>query len=70
MNGPTGRRPSGVTTAAYPGRGEIAAHPGYVDEALRATGDTLVLRRHDDLMVLTDPLVRLAFGDTVRRRVP
>ena len=56
--------------AAYPGRGEIAAHPGYADEALRDTGDTLVLRRHDDLMVLTDPLVRLAFGDTVRRRVP
>ncbi|HVR88559.1 MAG TPA: ChbG/HpnK family deacetylase [Candidatus Limnocylindria bacterium] len=55
--------------AAYPGLGEIAAHPGYPDDELRQTGDTLVLQRHDDLMVLTDPLLRSAFGDTVRRRV-
>jgi len=54
--------------AAYPGLGEIAAHPAYPDEALVDTGDTLVLRRHDDLMVLTDPLLRSALGDTVRWR--
>jgi hypothetical protein len=31
----------------------------------------LILRRHDDLMVLTDPLLRAALGDgTVRHRVP
>lgn len=56
--------------AAHGGLGEIAAHPGHPDEALRASGDALVLRRHDDLMVLTDPLVRSAFGDSVRWRVP
>ena len=55
--------------AAYPGLGEIAAHPGYPDDELGATGDALVLQRHDDLMVLTDPLLRSAFGDTVRHRV-
>ena len=55
--------------AAYRGLGEIVAHPGHPDEALRATGDTLVLRRFDDLAILTDPLVRSAFGDTIRWRV-
>lgn len=57
--------------ATYGGLGEIGAHPGHPDEALAATGDELVLRRHDDLIVLTDPLLRLALGDdTVRMRVP
>jgi predicted glycoside hydrolase/deacetylase ChbG (UPF0249 family) len=55
--------------AAYRGVGEIIAHPGYPDDALRATGDGLVLQRHDDLMVLRDPLLRSALGDTVRWRV-
>jgi len=50
--------------------GEIIAHPGYPDDVLRATGDGLVLQRHDDLQVLTDDLVRSAFGDTIRWRVP
>lgn len=56
--------------AAYPGIGEIIAHPGYPDDELRATGDGLVLQRHDDLIVLVDPLLRSALGDTVRWRVP
>lgn len=56
--------------AAYRGVGELIAHPGYPDDALRATGDGLVLQRHDDLMVLSDPLLRSALGDTVRWRVP
>ena len=56
--------------AAYRGVGEIIAHPGYPDDVLRATGDGLVLQRHDDLQVLTDDLVRSAFGDTIRWRVP
>ena len=55
--------------AAYPGLGEIIAHPGYPDDALRATGDGLVLRRHDDLQVLTDSVLRSALGDTIRWRV-
>jgi predicted glycoside hydrolase/deacetylase ChbG (UPF0249 family) len=55
--------------AAYPGLGEIIAHPGYPDDALRSTGDGLVLQRHDDLMVLSDPLLRSALGDTIRWRV-
>ena len=55
--------------AAYPGLGEIAAHPGHPDEALRATGDALVLRRFDDLAILTDPLLKSALGDTIRWRV-
>ncbi len=55
--------------AAYRGVGEIIAHPGYPDDALRATGDGLVLQRHDDLMVLSDPLLRSALGDTIRWRV-
>ncbi|HEV2251244.1 MAG TPA: ChbG/HpnK family deacetylase [Candidatus Limnocylindria bacterium] len=55
--------------AAYPGLGEIVAHPGHPDEALTATGDALTLRRFDDLAVLTDPLLRSAFGDTIRWRV-
>ena len=55
--------------AAYPGLGEIVAHPGHPDDALSATGDTLTLRRFDDLAVLTDPLLRSALGDTIRWRV-
>jgi len=55
--------------AAYRGLGEIVAHPGHPDDALRATGDSLVLRRFDDLAILTDPLVKSAFGDTIRWRV-
>ena len=65
------RRPDAAAVAlyaAYPGIGEIIAHPGYPDEILRATGDGLVLQRHDDLLVLTDDLVVSALGDTVRWR--
>jgi len=67
------RRPDAAAVAlfaAYPGLGEIIAHPGYPDEALRASGDGLVLQRHDDLLVLTDELLRTALGDTIRWRVP
>jgi predicted glycoside hydrolase/deacetylase ChbG (UPF0249 family) len=50
--------------------GEIGAHPGYVDDALRAA-DTLTEDRPKDLEILTDPLLRQAFGsDAVRWRVP
>lgn len=66
-------RPDPATVAlyaAYRGLGELAAHPGRPDDALRQSGDTLVLRRADDLAVLTDPLLRSALGDTVRWRVP
>jgi predicted glycoside hydrolase/deacetylase ChbG (UPF0249 family) len=56
--------------ATYGGLGEIGGHPGYVDEALRAT-DTLVTARSKDLEVLTDPLLRTALGsEAVRWRVP
>ena len=55
--------------AAYPGLGEIVAHPGRPDNVLRATGDALVLRRFDDLAILTDPLLISALGDTIRWRV-
>jgi predicted glycoside hydrolase/deacetylase ChbG (UPF0249 family) len=56
--------------ATYGGLGEIGGHPGYVDEALRAT-DTLVTTRSKDLEVLTDPLLRTALGsEAVRWRVP
>ena len=55
--------------AAYRGLGEIVAHPGRPDDALRATGDSVVLRRFDDLAILTDPLLKSAFGDTIRWRV-
>jgi predicted glycoside hydrolase/deacetylase ChbG (UPF0249 family) len=67
------RRPDAAAVAlyaAYRGVGEIIAHPGYPDDVLRATGDGLVLQRHDDLQVLTDDLVRSALGDTIRWRVP
>lgn len=66
------KRPDAASVAlyaAYPGLGEIIAHPGYPDEALRATGDGLVLQRHDDLQVLTDSVLRSALGDTIRWRV-
>jgi predicted glycoside hydrolase/deacetylase ChbG (UPF0249 family) len=50
--------------------GEIGAHPGYVDDELRAT-DSLVDDRRKDLEVLTDPLLRTALGsEAVRWRVP
>jgi predicted glycoside hydrolase/deacetylase ChbG (UPF0249 family) len=55
--------------AMYPGLGEIVGHPGHPDDALRATGDALTLRRFDDLAVLTDPLLKSALGDTIRWRV-
>ncbi len=66
------RRPDPAAVAlyaAYPGLGEIVAHPGRPDDALRATGDTVILRRFDDLAILTDPLLRTALGDTIRWRV-
>jgi predicted glycoside hydrolase/deacetylase ChbG (UPF0249 family) len=55
--------------ATYGGLGEIGAHPGYVDDVLLAT-DTLTADRPKELEVLTDPLLRTAFGsETVRWRV-
>lgn len=48
--------------ATYGGVGEIGAHPGYVDDELRAA-DTLLERRRGDLALLTDPLLRSAFGE-------
>jgi predicted glycoside hydrolase/deacetylase ChbG (UPF0249 family) len=55
--------------ATYGGVGEIGAHPGYVDDVLLAT-DTLTADRPKELSVLTDPLLRTAFGsETVRWRV-
>jgi predicted glycoside hydrolase/deacetylase ChbG (UPF0249 family) len=62
----TARRPRLDPTAlallaAYPGVGEIAAHPGYPDDDLRST-DTLVDDRRDDLDLLTDPLLIEALG--------
>ena len=62
----TARRPRLDATAlallaAYPGVGEIAAHPGYPDDDLRRT-DTLVDDRRDDLDLLTDPLLIEALG--------
>ena len=62
----TSRRPRLDPTAvallaAYPGVGEIAAHPGYPDDDLRKT-DTLVEDRRDDLDLLTDPLLIEALG--------
>jgi predicted glycoside hydrolase/deacetylase ChbG (UPF0249 family) len=47
--------------AAYGGLGELSAHPGYVDDDLRLS-DALVQERTDDLALLTDPLLRTAFG--------
>ena len=56
--------------ATYGGLGEIGAHPGYVDDRLRAM-DPLVEDRTKDLDVLTDPLLRTALGtEAVRWRVP
>jgi predicted glycoside hydrolase/deacetylase ChbG (UPF0249 family) len=56
--------------ATYPGVGEIGAHPGYVDDDLRAA-DTLIDERPQDLEILTDPLLRTALGtEAVRWRVP
>ena len=57
--------------ATYGGVGELSAHPGYVDDALRDTRDSLVVARPEDLNLLTDPLLRTALGtDVVRWRVP
>ncbi|HEU5288613.1 MAG TPA: ChbG/HpnK family deacetylase [Candidatus Limnocylindria bacterium] len=47
--------------ATLAGVGELAAHPGYADDELRRT-DTLVDGREDDLVLLTDPLLREALG--------
>ena len=47
--------------AAVGGRGELAAHPGYADDDLRRT-DSLVEGREDDLVLLTDQLLREALG--------
>jgi predicted glycoside hydrolase/deacetylase ChbG (UPF0249 family) len=56
--------------ATYGGLGEIGAHPGYVDDELRAA-DELVGDRPKDLEVLTDPLLQTALGsEAVRWRVP
>lgn len=55
--------------ATLPGVGELGAHPGYADDALRAA-DTLVDGREDDLVLLTDPLLQEALGrDCVTWRV-
>jgi predicted glycoside hydrolase/deacetylase ChbG (UPF0249 family) len=55
--------------ATYRGVGEIGAHPGYVDDELRAA-DTLTDDRAKDLEILTDPLLRTAIGsEAVRWRV-
>lgn len=56
--------------AMHGGLGEVGSHPGYVDDALRAS-DTLVAERQRDLEILTDPLLRTALGsEAVRWRVP
>lgn len=55
--------------AAYPGVGEIGAHPGYADDELRGV-DTLTDGRDADLRLLTDPLLRSVLGrDAVSWRV-
>jgi predicted glycoside hydrolase/deacetylase ChbG (UPF0249 family) len=55
--------------ATLPGIGELSSHPGYADEALRAT-DSLIQHREDDLVLLTDGLLREALGrDCVLWRV-
>jgi predicted glycoside hydrolase/deacetylase ChbG (UPF0249 family) len=43
------------------GVGELAAHPGYVDDDLRRA-DSLVAEREYDLELLTDPLLQEALG--------
>lgn len=43
------------------GVGELAAHPGYVDDDLRRA-DSLVVEREYDLELLTDPLLLEALG--------
>lgn len=62
--------PGVALLAMYRGVGEIGAHPGYVDDELRAT-DELVGDRVKDLEVLTDPLLKTALGsEAVSWRVP
>jgi predicted glycoside hydrolase/deacetylase ChbG (UPF0249 family) len=56
--------------AMHGGLGEISAHPGYIDDRLRAA-DSLVDDRPRELAILTDPLLRTALGsEAVRWRVP
>lgn len=50
--------------ATLPGSGELSGHPGYADDELRRS-DTLVGGREDDLVLLTDPLLREALGHDV-----
>jgi len=51
------------------GVGELAAHPGYLDDELRRA-DSLVAEREYDLELLTDPLLQEALGrDAVVWRV-
>src|SRR2546428_404070 len=66
----TGRiRASDLATEG--GVGEPSAPPGYGDDALRDTRDSLVAAGPEDLNLLTDPLLRTALGtDVVRWRVP
>jgi predicted glycoside hydrolase/deacetylase ChbG (UPF0249 family) len=53
--------------AAYGALGELSAHPGYVDGDLSAAD--AVVRRADDLALLTDPLLRTALASSVTWRV-
>jgi predicted glycoside hydrolase/deacetylase ChbG (UPF0249 family) len=53
--------------AAYGGLGEVAGHPGYVDDDLTIADG--LLPRADDLALLTDPLLRTALGRDVLWRV-
>jgi predicted glycoside hydrolase/deacetylase ChbG (UPF0249 family) len=55
--------------AALPGLGELSAHPGVAHG--NGAADPLAHRRPIDLALLTDPLLRRAFGtEAVRWRVP
>lgn len=61
--------PAVALLAALGGVGEIAGHPGYVDDEL-ATADGLLREREHDLALLTSPLLRRALGsDAVSWRV-
>jgi len=54
--------------AAHGSVGELGAHPGHVDDALRAR-DSLAEARERDLALLTDPLLVSAIRDVVQPRV-